>query len=166
MVDDSQEIEIGIELERFWEVDIMPICRFSDREGYMFRIAIAVAAASMLAGAAHSGEVPAGVWTGTGFQTMSSGKISTWTINLTIGAQGSATAIDYPTLNCGGTLSYLRTVGDVREYRETLSYGAERCTNNGTVGVRQKLGKLIWYWSGEGTVNPTGIDVAVLARRG
>jgi hypothetical protein len=118
---------------------------------HMFRIVTAVAAVCMLAGAARGAEVSAGVWTGTGFQTMSTGKISTWTINLTIDAKGNATVIDYPTLNCGGTLSYLRTVGDVREYRETLSYGAERCTNNGTIGIRQKLGKLIWYWSGEGT---------------
>jgi hypothetical protein len=133
----------------------------------MSRIVMAVAAISMFAvGVAHGAEVTAGVWTGTGFQTMSTGKISTWTINLTIDAQGNAAAIDYPTLNCGGALSYLRTVGDVREYRETLSYGTEKCTNNGTIGIRQKLGKLIWYWSGEGTINPNNIDVAVLTRRG
>jgi hypothetical protein len=133
----------------------------------MYRIAIAAAAFSLFCtGAAAQGEVPPpGVWTGSGFQTMASGELSTWTINLTIDAQGNATAIDYPTLNCGGTLTYLRTVGDVREYRETLTYG-DRCTNNGTVGIRQKLGKLIWYWSGEGTANPNNIDVAVLTRKG
>jgi hypothetical protein len=105
-----------------------------------------------------------GVWTGKGFQIFSDGRTSTWTISMRVDAGGNATTIDYPSLNCGGTLTYLRTVGDVREYRETLSYGQERCTDNGTIGFRQKLGKLIWYWSGEGTKNPTGIDVAVLSR--
>jgi hypothetical protein len=131
----------------------------------MFRIVIILAAVSMFAATAQGGDAPAGVWTGTGFQTLQSGEISTWTISLTTDAKGNATAIDYPTLNCGGTLSYLRKVGDVREYRETLTYGIEKCTNSGTIGIRQKLGKLIWYWSGEGTANPTNIDVAVLTRK-
>jgi hypothetical protein len=110
-------------------------------------------------------EALAGVWAGTAIQVFPNGKITTWTINMTIDARGNATAIDYPSLNCGGTLSYLRTVGDIREFRETLTYGKEKCVDNGTVGFREKLGKLIWYWSGEGTVNPTGIDVAALSRK-
>lgn len=113
---------------------------------------------------AQAQETLAGVWTGKGFQVLSDGRTTSWTISMRIDTQGNAISIDYPSLNCGGTLTYLRTVGDVREYRETLNYGVDRCTNNGTVGFRQKLGKLIWYWSGEGTKNPTGIDVAVLSR--
>ncbi len=113
---------------------------------------------------AQAQEALAGVWTGIGFQILSDGRTTSWTISMRVDALGNATSIDYPSLNCGGTLTYLRTVGDVREYLETLNYGIDRCTNNGTVGFRQKLGKLIWYWSGEGTKNPTGIDVAVLSR--
>ncbi len=113
---------------------------------------------------AHAQEGLTGVWTGKGFQVLSDGKTTSWTINMRIDARGNATSIDYPSLNCGGTLTYLRAIGDVREYRETLTYGKERCTNNGTVGFRLKLNKLIWYWSGEGTTNPTGIDVSVLNR--
>jgi hypothetical protein len=112
----------------------------------------------------HAQQALAGAWTGTAFQLLADGRTTSWTINMRIDAQGNATSIDYPTLNCGGSLTYLRAIGDIREYRETLSYGLQRCTNNGTVGFRQKLGKLIWYWSGEGTKNPTGIDVAVLSR--
>ena len=113
---------------------------------------------------AQAQETLAGVWTGKGFQILSDGRTTSWTISMRIDTLGKAISIDYPSLNCGGTLTYLRTVGDVSEYRETLNYGVDRCTNNGTVGFRQKLGKLIWYWSGEGTKNPTGIDVAVLSR--
>jgi hypothetical protein len=111
----------------------------------------------------HAQEALSGVWTGTGFSVSSEDRTTSYTIALRIDTLGNATT-DYPSLNCGSTLTYLRTVGDIREYRETLNYGLERCINNGTIGIRQKLGKLIWYWSGEGTKYPTGIDVAVLSR--
>jgi hypothetical protein len=104
------------------------------------------------------------VWTGKAIQVLANGQITSWTVSMRIDTVGKATSIDYPSLNCGGVLTYLRTVDEIAEYRETLKYGTERCTNNGTVGFLQKLGKLIWYWSGEGTNNPTGVDVAVLSR--
>jgi hypothetical protein len=131
--------------------------------GRIIRVALAGILTLLVVISAYAQEAPVGVWTGNGFQVLSDGKITSWTISMRIDALGNAISIDYPSLNCGGTLTYLRTVGDIREYRETLNYGIERCTNSGTVGFRQKLGKLIWYWSGEGTKNPTGIDVAVLS---
>jgi hypothetical protein len=113
--------------------------------------------------AGFSQDTTVGVWTGIGLQTTSDGRIVQWTIKMRIDSKDKG-AIDYPSLNCGGTLTYLRSIGDIREYREQLIRGAERCTNNGTVGFHPRLGKLIWYWSGEGTANPTGIDIAVLNR--
>jgi hypothetical protein len=132
--------------------------------GRRMRGALAAVLTLMSVTDGHAQTALAGAWTGKAFQLLADGQTVSWTINMRIDALGNATSIDYPTLNCGGSLAYLRAIGDIREYRETLSYGLERCTNNGTVGFRQKLGKLIWYWSGEGTKNPTGIDVAVLTR--
>jgi hypothetical protein len=132
--------------------------------GRVVRVALAGVLTLLAVVDAHAQEALAGVWTGKGFQISADGRTTSWTISMRVDIGGNATSIDYPSLNCGGTLTYLRTVGDVREYRETLNYGIERCTNNGTVGFRQKLGKLIWYWSGEGTKNPMGVDVAVLTR--
>jgi hypothetical protein len=104
-----------------------------------------------------------GSWAGVGFQKMSDGKIEQWTIRMHIVSRDNAT-IDYPSLNCGGTLTYLRDVGDIREFRERLTYGADRCIDNGTVGLHAKLGKLIWYWSGEGTKDPETLATSVLER--
>jgi len=104
-----------------------------------------------------------GTWTGVGFQKMANGSISQWTIRMRIESRDKAT-IEYPSLNCGGTLTYLRDIGPIREYREQLTYGAERCVDNGTVGFHPKMGKLVWYWAGEGTKNPTNVDIAVLVR--
>lgn len=124
-----------------------------------------LAALSLMFAAAAGAADATSVWTGTGAQVKANGQISQWTIALTLDARGNATQIEYPSLDCGGVLSLLRKAGEFREYRETITHGTERCTNNGTVGIRPKLGKLIWYWTGEGTLNPTGIDTAVLMRK-
>ena len=93
-----------------------------------------------------------GVWTGTGVQSNRAGKTSTWTIQMTMASPDQGT-IEYPSLNCGGTLTFIRAVGDFREYREQLTHGMERCATNGIVGIQPRLGQIIWYWTGEGTTN-------------
>jgi hypothetical protein len=102
-------------------------------------------------------------WTGLGLQADAGGASETWTIRLTLNADGSL-AIDYPSLGCGGTLTRLRSNGDVTEYRETLTYGANKCVNNGTVGMLPRGAALIWYWTGENTAEPGDIATAVLRR--
>ncbi|MCC7272261.1 MAG: hypothetical protein IT561_06295, partial [Alphaproteobacteria bacterium] len=42
--------------------------------------------------------------------------------------------------------------------------GVGACVDNGTVGLRTKSGKLLWYWTGEDTNQPEGAASAVLFR--
>ena len=73
-------------------------------------------------------------------------------------------AIAYPSLNCGGNPTRLRSNGSLTEYRDTLTYGLDECVNLGTVGVLPRAGALIWYWTGENTTSPGDVATAVLHR--
>jgi hypothetical protein len=112
---------------------------------------------------ALSAQTPAVTWTGLGLQAGAAGAVETWTIRLTLNADGTV-AIAYPSLNCGGVLTRLRSNGDLTEYRETLTYGLNNCVNLGTVGVLPRAGALIWYWTGENTTSPGIVATAVLRR--
>ncbi|MFO1184101.1 MAG: hypothetical protein U1E56_04875 [Bauldia sp.] len=130
---------------------------------------LAAAAAAALIVAHSSWAVAAednliGKWTGLVLETGTNGAVDVWDVTLTVADLDHAT-IAYEGLDCGGTLAFLRTVGNVREYRETLTYGREKCIDGGTVGFSLNRGKLLWYWSGEGTSEPTALDVGVLSRQ-
>lgn len=105
----------------------------------------------------------AGSWVGLGLQVNPDGKSDTWAIKMRIDANGSA-RIDYPSLQCGGTLIPVRTLADGAEYRERLTYGADKCVDGGTVGVHLRAGKLMWYWTGERTNFSEAAASAVLRR--
>jgi hypothetical protein len=126
-------------------------------------LAACIVAVLQPAGPASAQEAVVGTWTGLGLQVFRDGRTTTWTIRMRINADGNGT-IDYPSLSCGGTLTRLRSSGEITEYREQLNYGLEKCTNNGTVGILPRNNKLIWYWTGEATNNPDGADTAVLRR--
>ncbi|HEY5347241.1 MAG TPA: hypothetical protein VIJ72_03540 [Rhizomicrobium sp.] len=111
-----------------------------------FTGAIAIAAIMLPAMVFAAEQDPiAGAWQGLALQPSGNGKSETWTITMKIDATGNGT-IDYPSLNCGGTLTRLPSSGDVVEFHEKLTYGLQKCVDDGTDGVRLKEGKLIWYW--------------------
>lgn len=99
-------------------------------------------------------------WRGQVLQPYPDGKTGVYPVRMTLSDAGGT--IDYPSLSCGGTLTRLRTVGDVVEYREKLTYGANRCIDNGTVGVRIKGRLLLWHWTGEAGGYPDEGASAVL----
>lgn len=82
-----------------------------------------------------------GVWQGAGKQDNN----SKWTIKVTI--RPERYTIDYPSLNCGGMLELVKESSDSLVFREVLTYGTERCYNNGkTVLIRVNDTKIRYYW--------------------
>lgn len=105
-----------------------------------------------------------GTWIGTGYQTDDN---STWAMKLTITRLrngGRQFSIDYPSLNCGGRWKLLKTSQRKFTFREQLSFGQERCANNGRVWLERVNRKQIVYWySNQGSREITAS--AVLTRQ-
>ncbi|MGD9981752.1 MAG: hypothetical protein AB7H66_03020 [Hyphomonadaceae bacterium] len=100
-----------------------------------------------------------GQWAGIGLQIEPA---ETWTIQLSIQSDGHG-RIDYPSLQCGGELTREGRRGEVVFFRERITYG-DHCVTNGTVGVYSHAGRLMWFWTGEGSDYPAMAASAVLSR--
>lgn len=118
-------------------------------------------AALLFATASWAQQPITGSWDGVALEMLAGGETQLYAIQLRFDADGGG-KIDYPTLACGGALAPLRKLGDVQEFRETLSYGRDNCVDNGTVSVWLKSGKLIWIWTGEDSGQPDSVASAVL----
>jgi hypothetical protein len=58
--------------------------------------------------------------------------------------------MEYPSLDCGGTLTFEGTNGNVHLYRERIDYGRDRCLDGGLVGVEPVGTSMRWEWNGSG----------------
>lgn len=67
-----------------------------------------------------------GVWEGVGRQNNN----SVWSIKITISPHQYR--IDYPSLNCGGVLEFIKEIDKSAMFKETLTYGTDKCISNGT----------------------------------
>lgn len=67
-----------------------------------------------------------GVWEGVGKQNNN----SVWSIKITI--RPTHYLIDYPSLNCGGVLDFIKEIDKSVMFKETLTYGTDKCISNGT----------------------------------
>jgi hypothetical protein len=82
-----------------------------------------------------------GEWRGLGAQDDG----SQWSIRLNISADGYF--IDYPSLNCGGIWTLIKTTEQSFVFKETLNYGQERCTNHGQMVINKVAdNKARYYW--------------------
>ena len=65
---------------------------------------------------------------------------------------GMLGSINYPSLKCGGKLEFLREEGKIFFYRETLTFGKDRCIDGGTVQISpHPLGdSTLWNWRWDG----------------
>jgi hypothetical protein len=90
-------------------------------------ILIGVAMNSVIPSAAAAQSIPAGTWEGQGFQKSRSGPVVSWSIRLRILQNGNG-IIEYPSLNCGGTLTKLPTTV-IAQYREHIDHGKEMCAD-------------------------------------
>ena len=101
----------------------------------------------MAAATAHA-ENLSGHWCGVGEQTSADGTKSYWSANLTL--DGAGGRMDYPSLDCGGTLTFERADGNVRSYRERIEYGRDKCLDDGLVRVERQGTSVRWEWTGSG----------------
>jgi hypothetical protein len=105
-----------------------------------------------------------GVWEGTGYQTDDN---STWSIRLTVTQQkgrGRVYSIDYPSLNCGGRWKLLSMSSNQARFREQITRGQDKCSQNGLVVLERKgRRQSIFLYSNEGTREITAS--AVLNRK-
>ena len=88
-----------------------------------------------------------GVWSGMGHQSPAGTAGADWSIAMTIAAGGGS--IQYPSLSCGGTLTQLFRDATSAQFRESITYGREKCIDGGTITVRLFNGKLSWTWFGQ-----------------
>jgi hypothetical protein len=87
-----------------------------------------------------------GHWCGIGEQTNPDGAKSHWTARMRL--TGPEGRMDYPSLDCGGTLTFERAEGDIHVYRERITYGRDRCIDDGLVAVEPAGTSVRWDWAG------------------
>jgi hypothetical protein len=104
--------------------------------------------AGLLAATPARAETLSGRWCGIGEQSNPGGEKSYWTINLRL--DGREGHIEYPSLDCGGVLTFERTDSSVNMhfFRERITYGRDRCLDGGLLGVQQIGAALRWEWAG------------------
>ena len=73
-----------------------------------------------------------GVWEGEGRQS-SSASVQTWTIRFT--AENGVYLIEYPSLTCSGTWTFLSETSGSVTFFEDIQEGTSRCVDEGTVEV-------------------------------
>jgi hypothetical protein len=58
--------------------------------------------------------------------------------------------IEYPSLNCGGTLTQISSSDKSAQYREAITHmdGSHYCADGGTVTVTYMNGGLFYAWTG------------------
>ncbi len=99
----------------------------------------------------------AGTWRGFGHQSGGDTVSMDYLVVMYIGQAGGS--IEYPSLNCGGSLTQISNGGTTAQFQEHITYGD--CVDGGAITVNLVNGKLAWTWVG------SGINViAVLERTG
>lgn len=107
----------------------------------------------------YAGSAPSwinGIWAGKGEQFDTGQK---WQIVIKASTRQGIYRVSYPTLNCGGDMTFLGTQGGKAYFRETLTYGLENCVDGGKIELtRQGSGLKYRYWNpGHDTVNAVGL---------
>jgi hypothetical protein len=102
----------------------------------------------LLAAGPSGAEALSGRWCGVGEQVNPDGTKSYWSAHLLLhGAEGN---MHYPSLECGGTLTFEGSDDHVHSYRERIDYGRDRCLDGGLVRVEQSGPSVRWEWTGSG----------------
>jgi hypothetical protein len=101
-----------------------------------------------LASAPAEAQTLPGQWCGRAEQTGPGDHRAEWSAILSL--KGAAGSMEYPSLQCGGTLTFEGTDGNVHLYRERIDYGRDRCLDGGLVGVEPVGTSIRWEWTGSG----------------
>jgi hypothetical protein len=106
-----------------------------------------IALCLLIAGSTEA-QTLSGSWCGVGEQTNPDGSKSRWAARMHLAGQHGR--MDYPSLDCGGTLTFVRAEGAIHFYRERITHGRDRCIDGGLVAVEPLLTGLRWEWTGSG----------------
>ncbi len=90
----------------------------------------------------------AGEWSGTVYQIGPGEKTSGYPAKMIL--NGDSGSMDYHTLQCGGRLTFLNKKGNVYYFRESLTYGRNKCIDDGIVAVEPGENSVQWAWNGSG----------------
>ncbi len=86
-----------------------------------------------------------GQWSGTVHQTGPRNASESYPATMKL--NGASGTMDYPSLGCGGSLTFMNKNGNIYYYRENITYGANRCTNGGMVAVQPGGNGVTWAWN-------------------
>lgn len=100
-----------------------------------------------------------GNWSGSGHQSPA-GSQPDYPVSMTLNSSGGS--IDYPSLACGGTLSFVSGNERAAEYVEHITYG--NCLDGGNVTVRLENKVVAWTWLGTYDGQQYSV-IAVLSRQ-
>jgi hypothetical protein len=104
--------------------------------------------ACLLAVSSAEAQTLSGQWCGWAEQTGPGDTRTQWSANLLL--DGATGHMEYPSLECGGTLTFEGVDGKVHLYRERIAYGRDRCLDNGLIGVEPVGTSMRWQWTGSG----------------
>jgi hypothetical protein len=104
--------------------------------------------ASTLAVSPAPGQTLSGEWCGEAEQTGPGDYRSRWSAILAL--KGPTGRMDYPSLECGGTLTFEHARGTVFFYRERIDYGRDLCLDGGLIGIEPLGASVRWEWNGLG----------------
>ncbi len=125
---------------------------------------LSAVALCLLAAAAARAELPSGSWCGIAEQTNPDGEKSYWSAAMVLrGVEGT---MEYPSLDCGGTLAYERSDGAIHFYREQITWGRDRCLDGGLVAVEPVGTGVRWEWTGSGVKATAELKLACPERPG
>jgi hypothetical protein len=116
---------------------------------------VACAGAALLAACSSSGKLgkeAIGNWQGNVFNVNDDGYKMEFPVTVII-TDADHILIDYPSMDCGGTLIPLPLTGNHVEYREEITYGEDECVNGGIVVMdisRDDKNTLNWRWRRRG----------------
>ncbi len=82
-----------------------------------------------------------GTWEGKGYQSDSE---NTWDMRLTV--RGRSYTVEYPSLECAGRWRLLSLSRTRAVFRETLTKGAEKCSQGGRVVLQRLNSRQLGYW--------------------
>jgi hypothetical protein len=91
-------------------------------------------------------ELLSGYWCGVAEQTNPDGTKSHWSANLLL--KGEEGHMEYPSLDCGGPLTFERTENGTHFHRERIAYGRDRCIDGGLIAVEKSGTSVRWEWTG------------------
>jgi len=100
-----------------------------------------------------------GAWEGTGYQSDTD---NTWAMRLTV-TRGRY-AVEYPSLECAGRWRLLSLSRTRAVFRETITRGADKCSQGGRVVLQRLNSRQLGYWYSH-TESKQYVASAILNRR-